>query len=65
MVEVGAGIMASKTLAEAARIVKQRKAEAESVGSKLQLEIEKVTDYMNKAAAEMQGMNEQPAPESG
>ena len=65
MVEVGAGIMAGKTLAEAAAIVKERKAEAERVGGKLQLEIQKVTDYMNKAAAEMQGMNEAQAPERG
>ena len=57
MVEVGAGIMANKTLPEALAVIGARKKEVEDVTKKLQKEMEKVADSMNQIGLDLQKLN--------
>lgn len=61
MVEIGAGIMANKTLPEAVSIIEERKKEIERVKTKLQLEMEKIGNSMNQLGLELQQLNEKAA----
>lgn len=61
MVEIGAGIMANKTLPEALTIIGARKNEIENVTRKLQVEMEKIANSMNQIGIDLQKLNEEAA----
>jgi len=54
VIDVGAGIMIEKPIAEALKIIKGRKSEVDNVKIKLQSEIEKIGETMNKLNEELQ-----------
>ncbi len=54
MVDIGAGLMADRTLAEALGIMAGKKKEAEDVAHKLQAEMEKLTSMINEIAGSLQ-----------
>ncbi len=58
LIEIGAGIMANKTLPEALSIMDARKKEIEKVRSSLHAEMEKVSNSMNQIGLELQKLNE-------
>ncbi len=58
LVEVGAGIMANKTLPETIAIIDERKKEVDSIKDKLVAEIEKIGDHMNQIGLELQKINQ-------
>ncbi|MBN2330353.1 MAG: prefoldin subunit alpha [Candidatus Aenigmarchaeota archaeon] len=57
LIEVGAGIMANKTLPDAIAIIDERKNEVEKIKDKLLAEIEKIGDGMNQIGLELQKLN--------
>jgi prefoldin alpha subunit len=59
MVDVGAGIVAKKTINETLSVVRGRMEETEAVGKKLQGEIDKITEYMNQTLADIQKLGEE------
>jgi prefoldin alpha subunit len=61
LVDIGAGIMANKTLPEALALIGARKKEIENVTKKLQVEMEKVANSMNQIGIELQKLNEEAA----
>ena len=61
MVEIGAGIMANKTLPEALALIGARKKEMENVTKKLQVEMEKIANSMNQIGIELQKLNAEAA----
>ena len=61
MVDIGAGIMANKTLPEALALIGARKNEIENVTKKLQVEMEKVANSMNQIGIDLQKLNEEAA----
>jgi len=54
MVDIGAGLMADRTLAETLGIMAAKKKEAEEVAHKLQAEMEKLTSMINEIAVGLQ-----------
>lgn len=63
MIEVGAGIMANKSLPEAKALIEERKKEIAMVSEKLQKEMENIAASMNKIGADLQKLNEDKKPE--
>ena len=57
MIEIGADIMADKTLQEASLIIESRKKDIENVHAKLQQEMEKIANSMNYLVAELQKLS--------
>ena len=58
LIEVGAGIMANKTLPDAVAIIDERKQEIEKIKDKLVEEIEKIGEGMNQIGMELQKLNQ-------
>ena len=58
LVEVGAGIMANKTLPDAIAIIDARKKEVGKIKDKLVEEIEKIGEGMNQIGMELQKLNQ-------
>lgn len=58
LIEVGAGIMANKTLPDAIAIIDERKKEVEGIKDKLVAEIEKIGEGMNQIGLELQKLNQ-------
>ncbi len=54
IVEVGAGIMIEKSLPEALAVIEERKEEVENVKTKLQEEMQKLSNSMNQITIELQ-----------
>lgn len=57
LVEIGAGIMANKSLPEAVAVIESRKREIESVGKKLQHEMEVIASSINQVTADLQRLS--------
>jgi prefoldin alpha subunit len=57
LVEIGAGIMANKTLPDAVAVIDERKREIENIRNKLVIEIEKIGEGMNQIGLELQRLN--------
>jgi len=54
LVEVGAGIMANKTLQEAASLIEERKKEVDGVNGRLQSEMQKISTSINTIMLDLQ-----------
>lgn len=61
MVEIGSGLVASKTLPDAINFIESRKAEIEGIAKNLQSEVTKVTESINQIGLEIQQLNEKSA----